>query len=80
MDPIRSLLKKISKMSPYYKIPTLLGFVVQCVQEDLTTQTWNFNYKKSSLLKKVIYYYIILFFILTTKPNTIKPCRPSHEP
>ena len=68
MDPIKSLLQYLVHMSPSQEklnrckdIPTLLGVeptllrvVVQCMQDETTTQTYNFNYKKISLLKHVI--------------------------
>ena len=67
-------------LNPCQEIPTLLGVVVQCMQEEPTAQTCNFNYKKRSLLKQVIYYYVLLSFVLSTEPITIRLSRLGHEP
>ena len=80
MDLVKNLLQNLVHMSPCQEIPTILGFVVQCMQDEPTTQACNFNYKKRSLLKQVIYSYFLLSFDFSTKKIIITPCRQGHEP
>ena len=53
---------------------------MQCMQEEPTAQTCNFNYKMSLLLKQVICCYFLLSSILSTRPIIVKPFRLGHKP